>query len=66
MAKGKGVAVEVEEAFAAVEKEDCLVFNPPASAILDDTGLEEYLAYHNGRICDGIKVTLAPRKVDYT
>ena len=66
MAKGKGVVVEAEEAFAAVEKEDCLVFNPPASAIQDNVGLEEYLAYNNGRIGDGIKVTLAPRKVDYT
>jgi len=65
MAKGKGVAIEVDEAVAAVG-EDCPVFNPPASAIQDDTSLKEYLAFYNGRIGDDIKVTLAPRKVDYT
>ena len=65
MAKGKGVASEVEEAIAAVG-EDCLIFNPPASAIPDDVGLKEYPVYYNGRIGDDIKVTLAPRKVDYS
>ena len=58
MAKGKGVASEVEV--------DCLVFNPPASAIQDDAGLKEYMSFYNGRIGDDIKVTLAPRKVDYS
>ena len=65
MTKGKGVATEVEEAIAAVE-EDCLEFNPPASAIQDDAGLKEYMAFYNDRIDDDIKVTLAPRKVDYS
>ena len=65
MAKGKGIATKVDEAIFAVG-EDCFAFNPPASAIPDDVGLEEYLAYHNGRIGDDIKVKLAPRKVDYT
>ena len=66
MAKGKGTAVEVNEALTATEKEESLVFNPPASAISDDVGLMEYLMHYNGRIGDDIEVTLAPRKVDFT
>ena len=65
MAKGKGVATEVDEVVDAVG-EDCPVFNPPATAIQNDAGLKEYLAFYNGRIGDDIKVTLAPHKVDYT
>jgi len=65
MAKGKGIAVEVNEALTAAEKEESLVFNPPASAISDDVGLMEYLMHYNSRIGNNIKVTLAPRKVDF-
>ena len=64
--KGKGIAVEVNDALKAVEKEENLEFNPPASVIQDDAGLKEYMSFYNGRIGDDIKVTLAPRKVDYS
>jgi len=66
MAKGKGVVVEVNEALNAAEKEESLVFNPPASVIPDNVGLMEYQMHYNGRIGDDIEVTLAPRKVDFT
>jgi hypothetical protein len=65
MAKVKGIASDVAAVIAAVE-EDCLEFNPPTSAIQDDAGLKDYMAYYNGKIGDDIKVTLAPRKVDYS
>ena len=65
MAKGKGAVSEVESAVSAAEDVDP-EFNPPASAIRDDAGLKEYLAYYNGRISDDIEVALAPRKVDYS
>jgi len=66
MAKGKGVATEVDEAVNAVEMEEYCVFNPPASSIQDNIGLVEYLAHYNGRIGEGIEITLTPRKVDHT
>jgi len=66
MAKGKGVATEVDEAVNAVEREELRVFNPPASSIQDNVGLVEYLSLHNGRIGEGIEITLTPRKVDHT
>ena len=63
MAKGKGIATEVDEVLTAAEKEESHVFNPPASSIPDNVGLVEYLMYYNGRIGDGIKVTLAPARL---
>jgi hypothetical protein len=62
----RSIACSGKISTAAAEKEESHVFNPPASSIPDNVGLVEYLMYYNGRIGDGIKVTLAPRKVDFT
>ena len=66
MAKGKGVATEVDAAVNSVEMEESRVFNPPASSISDNVGLSEYLMHYNGRIGENIQIVLAPRKVDFT
>jgi hypothetical protein len=66
MAKGKGVATEVDAAVNSVEMEESQVFNPPASSISDNVGLSEYLMHYNGWIGEDIQIVLAPRKVDFT
>jgi hypothetical protein len=65
MAKSKGVISEAEVAVSADEGVGP-EFNPPATMILDDGHLKEYLAYYNGRIGDDIEVALAPKKVNYS
>ena len=60
MAKGMGLATEVDDTLTAAEKEECCVFNPPASSIQDNVGLVEYLMHYNGRIGDGVEIALAP------